>query len=77
MRSLCERFSFNNSLSRSANDVPSPSWTEQTSATIRDFTLGGYVTNSIGGIRSFPYSTSATTNPLRYSTVKTLNEVHG
>ena len=28
------------------------------------------------GIRSHPYSTNATTNPLRYSSIKTLNEVH-
>ncbi|TRM58391.1 Fungalysin metallopeptidase-domain-containing protein [Schizophyllum amplum] len=51
-------------------------WTEQTSATISDFTMGGWVTGSTAGIRSYPYSTNARTNPLRYSTIRTLNEVH-
>ncbi|KAF9008256.1 Fungalysin metallopeptidase-domain-containing protein [Cyathus striatus] len=51
-------------------------WTEQTSATISDYVLGAYVYNKAAGIRTHPYSTSATTNPLRYSSVKTLNEVH-
>ncbi|KAG8754500.1 hypothetical protein FRC12_011169 [Ceratobasidium sp. 428] len=43
---------------------------------VPDFTMGSYVTNNPAGIRTHPYSTSATTNPLRYSSVKTLNEVH-
>ncbi len=51
-------------------------WTEQKSATITDYVLGDYVTNDSAGIRNYPYSTSATTNPLRYSSVKTLTEVH-
>ncbi|KAF5312513.1 hypothetical protein D9619_002331 [Psilocybe cf. subviscida] len=51
-------------------------WTEQKSATIADYVLGDYVTNKAAGIRNYPYSTSATTNPLRYSSVKSLNEVH-
>ncbi|TFK32708.1 Fungalysin metallopeptidase-domain-containing protein [Crucibulum laeve] len=51
-------------------------WTEHTSATITDYVLGQYVTNDAAGIRTHPYSTSATTNPLRYSSIKTLNEVH-
>ncbi|TFK32706.1 Fungalysin metallopeptidase-domain-containing protein [Crucibulum laeve] len=51
-------------------------WTEHTSATITDYVLGQYVTNDPAGIRSHPYSTSATTNPLRYSSLKTLTEVH-
>ncbi|RDB22679.1 Extracellular metalloproteinase mep [Hypsizygus marmoreus] len=51
-------------------------WTEQKSATITDFVLGAYVTNNVKGIRKYPYSTSTTTNPLRYSSIKTLNEVH-
>jgi extracellular elastinolytic metalloproteinase len=35
-------------------------WTEQTSGTIRDFTMGSFVTNDKtgAGIRSHPYSTS-------------------
>ncbi|KIM37287.1 hypothetical protein M413DRAFT_276637 [Hebeloma cylindrosporum] len=51
-------------------------WTEQKSGTITDYVLGDYVTNNAKGIRTNPYSTSATTNPLRYSSVKTLTEVH-
>jgi extracellular elastinolytic metalloproteinase len=51
-------------------------WTEQKDAHIKDFTLGSYVVNFPGGIRQYPYSTSATTNPLRYSSLKTLDEVH-
>lgn len=51
-------------------------WTEQKSATITDYVMGQYVTANSKGIRTHPYSTSATTNPLRYSSVKTLNEVH-
>ena len=35
------------------------------------------VTADAAGIRSHPYSTSATVNPLRYSSLKTLTEVHG
>ncbi|ESK87510.1 putative extracellular elastinolytic metalloproteinase precursor [Moniliophthora roreri MCA 2997] len=46
------------------------------SATVGDFALGQWVTNTPGGIRSHPYSTSASVNPLRYSTIATLNEVH-
>lgn len=34
------------------------------------------MTQNTKGIRAYPYSTSATTNPYRYSTVKTKNEVH-
>jgi len=50
-------------------------WTEQGCET-EDFTLGEYVTNHPGGIRSHPYSTDMTTNPLKYSSLSTLNEVH-
>ena len=51
-------------------------WTEKTSSAVPDFVLGQYVTANSAGIRAHPYSTSATTNPYRYSTVKTQNEVH-
>ena len=52
------------------------SWTQQTSAKISDYTIGAFVSDAPGGIRSFPYSTSAAVNPLRYSTIRQLNEVH-
>ncbi|KAF7348902.1 Extracellular metalloproteinase [Mycena venus] len=51
-------------------------WTEQTSATVKDYVMGQYVINDAAGIRSHPYSTSKTTNPLTYASVGTLNEVH-
>ena len=38
--------------------------------------MGQYVINDAAGIRTHPYSTSATTNPLRYSSIAQLNEVH-
>lgn len=34
-------------------------WTEQKSATVTDYVLGDYVTDSATGIRNYPYSTSA------------------
>ncbi|CAE6448737.1 unnamed protein product [Rhizoctonia solani] len=49
-------------------------WTEQTSAADRDFTLGSYVYGK--NIRDYPYSTSKTTNPLTYGTLRTRTEVH-
>ncbi|CAL1708409.1 unnamed protein product [Somion occarium] len=51
-------------------------WTEHDSATVSDYVMGQYVIDDPAGIRSHPYSTSATTNPLRYSSVGELNEVH-
>ncbi|KAF9486175.1 hypothetical protein BDN70DRAFT_916399 [Pholiota conissans] len=51
-------------------------WLEKTSAAVPDYVLGQYVINDPAGIRSHPYSTSATVNPLRYSSLKTLTEVH-
>ncbi|KZV85209.1 putative extracellular elastinolytic metallo proteinase precursor [Exidia glandulosa HHB12029] len=51
-------------------------WTEQAGPTIRDFTMGAFVISDSAGIRSHPYSTSTTTNPLNYGSIKTLNEVH-
>jgi hypothetical protein len=51
-------------------------WTEHSSSAVSDFVLGQYVTNNSKGIRHYPYSTSTSVNPLRYSTLKTLNEVH-
>ncbi|KAH7100759.1 metalloprotease MEP2 [Auriculariales sp. MPI-PUGE-AT-0066] len=51
-------------------------WTWQTGPTIVNFVLGAYVINSSAGIRSYPYSTSNSTNPLTYGSLKTLTEVH-
>ena len=51
-------------------------WTEQKSATVADFTIGSYVIDDSAGIRSRPYSLSASVNPIRYSTIRNLNEVH-
>ncbi|KAJ2930760.1 hypothetical protein H1R20_g6345, partial [Candolleomyces eurysporus] len=51
-------------------------WTQQKSATITDYILGDYPSNNPAGVRTRPYSTSTTTNPLRYSNVAGLNSVH-
>lgn len=51
-------------------------WTEHSSADIADYVLGAYVTNNPAGVRTHPYSTDTATNPLRYSSVAALDEVH-
>ncbi|KAH9930441.1 Fungalysin metallopeptidase-domain-containing protein [Epithele typhae] len=51
-------------------------WFHKTSSSVPDFVMGQYVIDDSAGIRNYPYSTSASTNPLRYSSIKTLNEVH-
>ncbi|TFK72838.1 hypothetical protein BDN72DRAFT_855212 [Pluteus cervinus] len=51
-------------------------WTEKTSAAVPDYVMGQYVISDADGIRTHPYSTNATTNPLRYSSIAALNEVH-
>ena len=57
-------------------DIVYHSWLQQTSS-IPDFAMGQWaIDDDPAGIRSHPYSTSASTNPLRYSSIKTLNEVH-
>ena len=46
-------------------------------SSVPDFILGQYVLpDRPAGARTYPYSTSASTNPLRYSSLKTLTEVH-
>ncbi|TCD65526.1 hypothetical protein EIP91_002534 [Steccherinum ochraceum] len=51
-------------------------WSEWKTAEVTDWVSGVYVLNNAAGVRSHPYSTSPTSNPLRYSSVATLNEVH-
>ncbi|KAG9058167.1 hypothetical protein FS842_000921 [Serendipita sp. 407] len=51
-------------------------WLEHKDSSVPDFVLGAWVYNNPKGIRSYPYSTSSTVNPLKYSSIKTLNEVH-
>jgi len=51
-------------------------WVSQKSDQVQDFILGQYVTNSTAGIRTHPYSTDPKVNPLRYSNVAKLHEVH-
>ena len=50
------------------------SLTEIKSVDLKDFTLGSFVTNTTGGIRSYPYSTNKATNPLMYSSLASRNE---
>ncbi|KAI0765479.1 Fungalysin metallopeptidase-domain-containing protein [Fomes fomentarius] len=52
-------------------------WLHQTTEETQDFVMGQWVFDNPAGFRSYPYSTSAMTNPLRYSSIKTLNEAHG
>ncbi|KAG8765974.1 hypothetical protein FRC12_007169 [Ceratobasidium sp. 428] len=53
-------------------------WAHQTSAASanEDFIMGQFVINNPKGIRTHPYSTNLTTNPLTYSSLATLNEPH-
>ncbi|KAF7301728.1 Extracellular metalloproteinase mep [Mycena indigotica] len=51
-------------------------WTEKNSSAVPDYVMGQYIINSAAGIRTHPYSTSKTVNPLTYASVGTLNEVH-
>jgi extracellular elastinolytic metalloproteinase len=47
----------------------------QTSAAVPDYEFGVYVNGQ--NTRHYPYSTSTTTNPLRYSSLQNLYDVHG
>ncbi|PIL32531.1 hypothetical protein GSI_05234 [Ganoderma sinense ZZ0214-1] len=49
-------------------------WTEWTNATITDWVFCPYLKR--GGFRIYPYSTNSTTDPLKYSSLKTLTEEH-
>ncbi|TFK96755.1 Fungalysin metallopeptidase-domain-containing protein [Pterulicium gracile] len=49
-------------------------WASTTSATVADFTLGSWAAGR--NIRRYPYSGSATTNPLRYSSLASSSGVH-
>ncbi|KAK0202284.1 metalloprotease [Desarmillaria ectypa] len=51
-------------------------WTEQKSGKITDFVTGTWVLNNTAGVRNYPYSTDPAINPLRYSSLATLFEVH-
>ncbi|KAF8149332.1 Fungalysin metallopeptidase-domain-containing protein [Crassisporium funariophilum] len=51
-------------------------WVQQKSADVADFVFADYVSGDPTGIRAYPYSTNSTTNPLRYSSLKTINDVH-
>jgi len=51
-------------------------WIQQTDSSAPDFAVGQYVTGNPKGIRHFPYSTSSTVNPLKYSDLQTINEPH-
>ncbi|KAG8797781.1 hypothetical protein FRC18_008867, partial [Serendipita sp. 400] len=51
-------------------------WLQHKDANVPDFVLGAWVYNNPKGVRAYPYSTNATTNPLRYSNLKALNKSH-
>ncbi|KAJ7935939.1 Fungalysin metallopeptidase-domain-containing protein [Mycena leptocephala] len=49
----------------------------KTSVDVPDLVMGEYIIiNNPANIRTHPYSTNATTNPLKYGNLATLNEVH-
>ncbi|KAL0581125.1 hypothetical protein V5O48_000914 [Marasmius crinis-equi] len=50
-------------------------WMTQTAQT-QDFVVGQFVSGKAAGIRSKPYSVDATVNPLKYSDIGKLQEVH-
>ena len=45
-------------------------------SSVPDFILGQWVLDNPAGIRSYPYSTDPSVNPLRYSTVGEVEEEH-
>ncbi|KAJ7631813.1 Fungalysin metallopeptidase-domain-containing protein [Mycena rosella] len=51
-------------------------WTEQKDATIKDYVVGAFVGNKAQGLRSKPYSTDKTVNPLTFASAGQLQEVH-
>ncbi|KAK0219282.1 peptidase M36, partial [Armillaria nabsnona] len=51
-------------------------WTEHKDSTVPDYALATYVFNNHAGMRTRPYSTDASINPLRYSFIHQLHEVH-
>ncbi|RXW18331.1 hypothetical protein EST38_g7522 [Candolleomyces aberdarensis] len=51
-------------------------WTEQTSATVDDYVIGAWINNNAAGLRTYPYSTDPTINPLRYSSLAGLTNVY-
>ncbi|KAK0184108.1 Fungalysin metallopeptidase-domain-containing protein [Armillaria mellea] len=51
-------------------------WTEHKDSSVPDYVLATWVFNNPAGIRTHPYSTNASINPLRYSSLQTLHEVH-
>ncbi|KAK0462282.1 Fungalysin metallopeptidase-domain-containing protein [Desarmillaria tabescens] len=51
-------------------------WTEHKDSSVPDYVLATWVFNNTAGIRTHPYSTDASVNPLRYSSIQNLHEVH-
>ncbi|KAF9531235.1 metalloprotease [Crepidotus variabilis] len=51
-------------------------WFWQSSATTRDFVIGAYSFNVLGGLRGYPYSTNPTVNPLKFSSLNGRTETH-
>jgi extracellular elastinolytic metalloproteinase len=49
---------------------------KSTSTRASNFPMGSWLVDDPAGIRSYLYSTSLTTNPLTYTSLNALNEVH-
>ncbi|KAJ7683040.1 hypothetical protein B0H14DRAFT_2655054 [Mycena olivaceomarginata] len=74
---LSTDFGFSPGIHEGDIDLCFCSWNEKTTSAVPDYVLGQDVINDPASIRSHPYSsTSATVNPLRYSSLRTPTEVH-
>ncbi|CAA7265706.1 unnamed protein product [Cyclocybe aegerita] len=51
-------------------------WVQLTGGDMRDYAFATYVAGNDKGLRTYPYSTSISTNPRRYSDVAIMNEPH-
>ncbi|KAK0184124.1 peptidase M36 [Armillaria mellea] len=51
-------------------------WTGQKDSSVPDYVLATWVFNNPAGIRTHPYSTGTPVNPLQYSSLQQLHEVH-
>ncbi|KAF9261842.1 metallo proteinase 10 [Marasmius fiardii PR-910] len=59
------------------SDAVSDWFAHSNSSKVADFVTGQWVLDNSAGVRTYPYSTSNKTNPLRYSSIAERVEVHG
>jgi len=51
-------------------------WADLETDEVPDYVFGAYAADQPGGIRTVPYSIDHSVNPLMYSTIQQLDEVH-